>query len=42
MTGGHFGLVFSLPLMLAVALMLLLVALSGWLDARLNWRSPAV
>jgi hypothetical protein len=33
--------VFSLPLMLAVALMLLLVALSGWLDARLNWRSPA-
>jgi hypothetical protein len=31
--------VFSLPLMLAVTLMLLLVVFSGWLDTRLNWSS---
>ena len=32
---------FNLPLMIAVGLMLLLIVLCGWLDARLNWSLSA-
>jgi hypothetical protein len=31
----------SLPILLAVVLMLLLIILCGWLDSRLNWSLPA-